>query len=603
MDRKGIIGIIIPAIILLVWWQYNTKEMNKLTAARAAQQAEQAKAAEAEAKKTAATNAPAGTPPGTPAETKSATPAAPAAPAVPEKTDTLETESVDYTFTTRGAGIAKALLKKHEAEHGTRMTLNEFGEIPIGSVTDAPGQISSVPFHFAVDRPAGVITFEGSDERGLHLTKKFNVPKSTNLNKDYIVTMRLVFDNRSQQPITVPAYYVYTGSAAPVHQRDLPTYTGFKWQGGKFVDVGWFGGGMFKKAQSTYTATHDAIPWAAVADQYFTTIISPIVDPESKIDPAKQRGDAVWAERFQITDEQWKQTDHSAEGSSAARYGMEGALGMPGFTLAPGQMYIQSFHIYTGPREYGRLRLMPNEEVDVLAFSDFGGIFSFLGPFVGFFSKVLLYSLNSLHALVGSYAIAIIIITLVIKAILWPMQNKATKAAKRMQALSPKMTEVREKYKDDPQKMNAEVMKLYKEYGVNPLAGCWPAFIQMPIFFGFYNMLGKAVELRNAKFLWVQDLSQPDTLFHIPGLNFPVNILPIFMAVTMVWQMMASPKTGDPQQQKIMMIMPLIFVLFCYNYASALALYLTVNNLVSVAQLYATRNQALPTLQKPPKKK
>jgi YidC/Oxa1 family membrane protein insertase len=113
-------------------------------------------------------------------------------------------------------------------------------------------------------------------------------------------------------------------------------------------------------------------------------------------------------------------------------------------------------------------------------------------------------------------------------------------------------------------------------------------------------MLGKAVELRNSKFLWVHDLSQPDTLFHLPGLGYPVNILPLFMAGTMVWQMSASPKTGDPTQQKIMMIMPLIFVMFCYNYASALALYLTVNNLVSVVQLYATRNQPLPTLQKRP---
>ena len=603
MDRKGIIGIIIPSIILAVWWYFNTQEMNKLAATRAAQQAaqaEQAKAAEAEAKKTTAAAAPAGTTPSTPAAS-----AAPAAPSTPEQVDTLTTESVDYTFTTHGAGISRALLKRHEAERGNRMIINEFGDVPIGSVSELPGELSSVDFHNAIDREAGVITFEGSDARGLHLTKKFNVPKSTAFHKDYIVTMRLVFDNRSNQPITVPGYYVYTGAAAPVHQRDRIDYTGFKWPGAKFVDVTWFSGGWFKKEQSTYTASQEGIPWAAVANQYFTSIVSTVVDTESKVDPIKQRGNSVWAKRFTITDEAWKQTDHNAEGNSSARFGMEGALGMPGFSLAPGEKAIQLFTIYTGPREFGRLRLMPDRQVDVLAFSDFGGLFSFLGPFVGFFSKVLLFSLNSLHAYVGSYAVAIIILTLIIKAVLWPMQNKATKAAKRMQALTPKMTEVREKYQDDPQRMNVEVMKLYKDYGVNPLAGCWPAFIQMPIFFGFYNMLGKAVELRNAKFFWVHDLSQPDTLFHIPGLEFPVNILPLFMAGTMVWQMQASPKTGDPQQQKIMMIMPLIFVLFCYNYASALALYLTVNNLVSVVQLYATRNQPLPTLQKvtPPKRK
>jgi YidC/Oxa1 family membrane protein insertase len=127
----------------------------------------------------------------------------------------------------------------------------------------------------------------------------------------------------------------------------------------------------------------------------------------------------------------------------------------------------------------------------------------------------------------------------------------------------------------------------------------------MPIFFGFYNMLGKAVELRNSQFFWVHDLSQPDTVFHIPGFGFPVNILPLCMAATMLWQMSAAPKTGDPTQQKLFMFMPLIFVMFCYNYASALALYLTVQNLVSVMQLYVTRNQAPPTLKKlpPPKRK
>jgi YidC/Oxa1 family membrane protein insertase len=121
-------------------------------------------------------------------------------------------------------------------------------------------------------------------------------------------------------------------------------------------------------------------------------------------------------------------------------------------------------------------------------------------------------------------------------------------------------------------------------------------FIQIPIFFGFYNMLGKAVELRNSHFLWIKDLSQPDTLFHVAGI--PVNPLPIVMALTMLWQMSISPKSGDPAQQRMMMFMPLIFVFFCYNYASALALYWAVQNLFSVAQLYATRNQAPPQLQK-----
>jgi YidC/Oxa1 family membrane protein insertase len=180
---------------------------------------------------------------------------------------------------------------------------------------------------------------------------------------------------------------------------------------------------------------------------------------------------------------------------------------------------------------------------------------------------------------------------------MWPLQQKATNSMKKMAALQPKMTELREKYPDDPQRMNQELMKLYREYKINPVSGCLPLLIQIPIFFGLFNMLGKAVELRNSPFLWVNDLSQPDTVAIIPGLGFPLNILPLVMAVTMFWQMAVSPKSGDPVQQRVFMFMPLIFVIFCYNYASALALYWSVQNIFSIFQLWVTRDKT-PVLEK-----
>jgi YidC/Oxa1 family membrane protein insertase len=180
--------------------------------------------------------------------------------------------------------------------------------------------------------------------------------------------------------------------------------------------------------------------------------------------------------------------------------------------------------------------------------------------------------------------------------LLFPLQNKATIEMKRMSLLSPKVTELREKYKDDAQKLNEETMKLYRDYGMNPLAGCLPMLVQIPVFFGFYSMLGTAVELRNAGFLWINDLSQPDTVFKIGWL--PINVLPLLMAVSMFWQMAITPKTGDKTQQRIFMFMPVVFVVFCYNYASALALYWTVQNLFSIVQLYLTRNQPMPELKK-----
>ncbi|HVQ21217.1 MAG TPA: YidC/Oxa1 family membrane protein insertase, partial [Terrimicrobiaceae bacterium] len=211
-------------------------------------------------------------------------------------------------------------------------------------------------------------------------------------------------------------------------------------------------------------------------------------------------------------------------------------------------------------------------------------------------SEFLLWTMNKLNGVFHSYAAAIIILTIIIKTLLWPIQNRATNQLRKMSLLTPKMTELREKYKDDPQKMNEEVMKLYREYGVNPFSGCVPMLIQIPIFFGFYAMLGSAIELRNSSFLWVQDLSQPDTVFRIGG--FPVNVLPIVMAGSMIWQMAISPKSGDAMQQRIFYFMPVIFLVFCYNYASGLALYWTTQNLFSIVQLYLTRNKPLPTLEK-----
>ena len=158
--------------------------------------------------------------------------------------------------------------------------------------------------------------------------------------------------------------------------------------------------------------------------------------------------------------------------------------------------------------------------------------------------------------------------------------------------------ELREKFKDDPTKMNAEVMKLYKDYGVNPVSGCLPMMIQIPIFFGLFTMLRQAVELRNASFLWVRVLSQPDTIAHLPGLGWPINILPLIMAGTSFWMTHVTPKSGDATQQRVMMFMPLIFVVFCYNFAAALALYYTTQNLFTILQLYQNRSQPLPKLEK-----
>src|SRR5207247_807239 len=328
----------------------------------------------------------------------------------------------------------------------------------------------------------------------------------------------------------------------------------------KGIDVGWFGsGGGFlgvgqRAARPFYQENIVGAEWVAVSDQFFTTLLAPLT----------AKADAVSGRRFDIQ----RPPDQKL-------LGIEGALGMPGFDLQPGQTYSARFEIYAGPKLYHRLAQLPHNEAEIMDF----GMFKLVCQF-------LLNFMNLLHSWLGNYAAAILALTTVIKLVLWPIQNRANRSMRQMSALSPKMQELREKYKDDPTRMNQEVMKLYKSYGINPVGGCLPMVIQIPIFFGLFKMLGQAVELRNAKFLWVRDLSQPDTVahLHLPFLTWPVpiNIIPLCMAATQIWLMQMTPKTGDATQRRVMMFTPLIFLFICYNFAAALALYYTTQNLFSI---------------------
>jgi YidC/Oxa1 family membrane protein insertase len=171
---------------------------------------------------------------------------------------------------------------------------------------------------------------------------------------------------------------------------------------------------------------------------------------------------------------------------------------------------------------------------------------------------------------------------------------------KAMQKFQPLISKLREKYKDDPQRLNAETMKLYKEHKINPFAGCLPMVVQIPVFFALFTMLRSAVELRGASFLWIKDLSQPDTIwshtlaFALPivGDTLKLNPLPIAMGASMIWQMKLTPSGGDPKQQQMMMFMPLMMLYFFYSSSSGLVLYWTVQQFLSIAQQWWSMRQA-----------
>ena len=207
--------------------------------------------------------------------------------------------------------------------------------------------------------------------------------------------------------------------------------------------------------------------------------------------------------------------------------------------------------------------------------------------------KALLYSMNLFNQyLPGGYGIAIIILTLLIRILFWPLTHKSTESMKRMQEVQPELKALQEKYKKDPPRMQQETMKLYKEKRVNPMGGCLPMFIQIPVFFALFTVLRNAIELRFSSFLWIKDLSTAENLFagSIPLVG-ALNILPIIMSLSMIWQQkLSSPGTAmtpeQQQQQRIMMfMMPVMMLFFFYTMPSGLVLYWTVSNLLMIGQI------------------
>jgi len=212
-----------------------------------------------------------------------------------------------------------------------------------------------------------------------------------------------------------------------------------------------------------------------------------------------------------------------------------------------------------------------------------------------FFSQLLLTLMTWINGWAGSWGMAIILSTLLIKIVSLPFTLSAARSAKRMQKLQPQMAAIKEKFKDNPQKMQQANMALFKENKVNPLGSCLPVMIPMPFFFGFFSMLRSASELRFADFLWVHDLASPDTVGHIAGV--PINILPLILGITMIVQTKLVPQPNmDTDQAKMMATMmkwmPLIYVVMCYSFSCALALYSTVNGLFTIGQqLYINRQK------------
>jgi YidC/Oxa1 family membrane protein insertase len=246
--------------------------------------------------------------------------------------------------------------------------------------------------------------------------------------------------------------------------------------------------------------------------------------------------------------------------------------------LNPGQTKSYTYAGYFGPKKLEILKEVGHNLNKAVNF----GFFDFL-------AKPMLYLLNLLYDYIGNYGVAIILLTVMIKAAFWPISYKGMKSMKVMQKLGPKMTQIREKYADDRDRMNKEMMQLYKTYNVSPVGGCLPMLAQIPVFFALYRLLMQTIELRHAPFFgWITDLSAPERLFI--GFDLPylggLPLLTLCMGLSMFFQQKLTPSPADPTQAKIMMFMPIIFTVISVNFAAGLVLYWLVNNLLSMLQQY-----------------
>jgi YidC/Oxa1 family membrane protein insertase len=509
---------------------------------------------------------------------------------VPEEFLEVTNSNAHYTFSSYGGGLKLVELlnypemvstrREHKTQTNRVATLNTFTPVPTLAVLDgAEVQGDGV---FKLTRTANGVHAEKALTNGLVLTKDFE------LTSNYLITATVRFENRSDKSLSLPPQQWFAGTATPMSPRDDGSAGGVTWYNGskpQDIGAGFFATKTFiffpRVPPPEFRGGQTNVQWVALHNQFFTLAVMPALqEPASQI--------VVRTNPLPRPSEE-ELTYHSVR----EPVGYTAELVYPGLTLAPHQTFQRQINIFAGPKEYRTLATIAsalNNNID--AIMGYGGFF-------GFFSKALLLSMNTLHqAFHLQYGWVIILITVIIKVVFWPLTQASTRSAKRMQMLQPQIKALQEKHKDDPVKAQRKMMEFWKEHKINPMSGCLPTLIQMPVFFGFFAMVRSAIELRGASFLWVGDLSSPDTLFIIPGINFPLNLLPLIMGATMLWQAHLTPPSPgmDQAQAKLMRYMPLMFLVFLYNYSAGLTLYWTVQNLLSIVQtkLIRTRLDAQP---------
>jgi YidC/Oxa1 family membrane protein insertase len=504
-------------------------------------------------------------PPVTPATANQSAAAATVAPvgATAETTTEIDTDLYHIVFTNRGAVAKSWVLKKYKDDAGKPLQLiNPESKVPLPLALDFPGQkpafdANLVLYQTQVSHGGDAIDFAYSDG-------KTSIHKSLEFEKDsYLATLKSsVVDNNVNLPSLITwrggfgdskVFKAFSKIRTVLYDPDAPNKYGF-------IDE--------HLVQSVAKNASDPpktgnFTFGGIEDDFFAAVVLPPDNTQLEV--------RTYSDGVRITGE-----------SDPVQYAGVGVSAVGGQNL---------FSLFVGPKD-NRLLEGVNPKLGTLI--DWG--------FWGRVAKPLFLGLNYVadHWTGHNYGWAIILVTLIINICLFPIRLSSLKSARKMQKLQPQMKAINEKYKNikinDPKKaeQNQEVMDLYKKEGVNPVGGCLPLMLQLPFFYAFYKVLSISIDLRHAPWLWVSDLSGPETFF--------IHVLPIIMIATQFLTQRLTPQAGvDPTQQKMFMFMPLMLGFFFYNLSSGLVLYYLTGNLVGIVfQLIVNRFMPAPIPPSPP---
>jgi YidC/Oxa1 family membrane protein insertase len=502
-----------------------------------------------------------GTPPSRSAEAPAATrPTETAAEVEPEnrvEERTIRFEKPLYVaeFSNRGAGLESWELRGYDTGKagGRQPILMTTVREPVETTLVTPFRELGIG-----DLSNAVFEIENEDESSVAFRYRANgitVRKSFILDEDsYSFRMRLEVENASGSEISPEFAVVWPAtendsqdfesqSIAVLHNGSVE-----RTQIAQLGSPGFFGS-LFGGADEGDPEFIGEIDWAGIEATYFLGVILPDNPSRARVRVAT--------------------TETGKSGAAVVSF--------PAVDLPVGQSTDQEFRAYLGPKEPDRLEAIGGETIRSI---DRG--YSWIQPLVVGFGWLL----RALYSVIPNYGIAIILLTILVRVVTIPLTNKQMRSMERMREVQPKVKELQEKFADDRQKQSEEMMKLYRSEGVNPLGGCFPMILQLPVFIGLFYALRSSIELRQAPFMgWISDLSAPETLFTIPGIDVPIRVLPLAMGLSMVLQQKLTPQpTVDPAQARMMMtIMPIMMTVLFYQFPSGLVLYWFVSNILAIS--------------------